>query len=288
MKPDFKEDKYIDDDQIRVIRTDVTPSPAPARGRRRLWGVVILAAGLLAFGICMAILYSRDESPVPDTDTVPATEETLPEPVDAAPAAGHVERTDTVSAGIRLMVLEPVAGTPVLTVGTEIMEDTTVILALQAADVRKDNGGIVGTYVCRGEVLGRGESKAGYCAIVDGKITLGAATATPLLEEVLADSGYFFRQYPLVVSGQPVANDQPRSSFRRALAVLDGKTVVIVSGDKATFAEFSRSLAELGVTDAIYLTGSTATGFYRDADGKAVHFGGTYKSRYENINFISW
>ena len=86
-------------------------------------------------------------------------------------------------------------------------KDTTVIFAAQAADVRADNGGIVGAFVLKGEPKAWGLSKKGYCASINGQITIGMADNSPLFEQATEEGGYFFRQYPLVSNGEIVENE---------------------------------------------------------------------------------
>ena len=46
--------------------------------------------------------------------------------------------------------------------------------------MRADNGGIVGAFVLKGEPKAWGLSKCGYCASIDGKVTIGVADNSPL------------------------------------------------------------------------------------------------------------
>ena len=92
-------------------------------------------------------------------------------------------------------------------------QDTTIVYVAQAADVRADNGGIVGAFVLCGEPKAWGLSKKGFCASIDGKVTVGVAANSPLFEQATERGGYFFRQYPLVDNGVPVFNGFSRFFF---------------------------------------------------------------------------
>lgn len=61
----------------------------------------------------------------------------------------------------------------------------------QAADVRADNGDIVGAFVLKGEPKAWGLSKKGFCATISGNVTIGVANNTPLFEEATETEGYF-------------------------------------------------------------------------------------------------
>lgn len=200
----------------------------------------------------------------------------------------YTEARDTVVNGVGLTFLIPQYAKPVLEVGEEVLNDTTAILVAQAADVRKDNGEIVGTFVCEGELLSRGESKSGFCAILGGDLYLGIADATPMFESALMHEGYFFRQYPLVFGGQVVENKPKGKSYRKALAIIDIKPVIVISKERLTFLEFSQALVDAGVNEAIYLVGSSSQGFYINEKGEKVTFGANVRSGNENINYIVW
>ena len=70
-------------------------------------------------------------------------------------------------------------------------------------------------------------------------------------------NGFFFRQYPLVYEGEVIENKLKNLSQRKALAILNDEVVVVLSHDRLSFSEFSHALVDLGVKNAIYLTGST-------------------------------
>lgn len=284
----------INDDEIRIISSDGGHSQNRRRGRRTLYMWLALIVALVVAGIFVAIYISDNDEEEQEFVAVPVS---LAEP--AAPVAvvatdtvvaakPFVTRRDTVVDGVGLTVLTPQNAVPSLAVGADVLNDTSAVLIAQAADVRRDNGGIVGAYVLRGELIGKGEAKAGFCSIINGEITVGVADATPMLEQALTTDGYFFRQYPLVVGGQVVENKPKGKAVRKALAELDGQICIIISNDRVTFHDFSQALVGAGVRNAIYLVGSNSSGRYVDADGNAFIFGKTADIDIRNINFIVW
>lgn len=200
----------------------------------------------------------------------------------------YTSRRDTTVYGMRLIILTPHDAVPTLEVGNDVVSDTTAILAAQAADIRRDNGEIAGAYVVRGELLSKGEAKAGYCSIVNGEINIGVADATPMLEQALMAEGYFFRQYPLVAAGQLIENKPQGKARRKALAEIDGTMSVVMSADKLTFHDFSQALIGAGARNAIYLVGANSTTFYTDRDGVRHNIGNVYENAPANINYIVW
>ena len=201
---------------------------------------------------------------------------------------GFVAIYDTIINREKFSLFIPRHLTPELRIGIEALNDSAGVLVVQAADVRKDNGGIVGAYVDKGNLLSKGKAKAGFCAIINGKTVVGVAESTPYLEQAIENDGYFFRQYPLVVEGQPVDNRLKYSSLRKALAELNGEIVVVMSHNRMTLNEFSRHLVDMGVKNAIYLVGSSSFGFAIDADGNRIEFGKEEENAPQNTNYIIW
>ena len=68
----------------------------------------------------------------------------------------------------------------------------------------------------------------------------------------------------------------------------NGKTVVVMSTDKLSFHDFSQALVDLGVSNAIYLIGSSSYGFGRTANGDRFIFGKPVENVPENFSFIVW
>lgn len=281
----------INDDEIRIITSNFSRRPPQPRPHRKAVVIITLIVAILAaFGIGI-LLYSNDGDFVEDELVQGPTELMCWNPVQPDSteiSVGYVTRTDTFVEGKALMILTPVGATASLCIGDSILDDPNAKLVMQAADVRGDNGAIAGAYVYQGELVSKGQAKAGFCSIINGDITIGVADATPMLEQALETGGYFFRQYPLVVGGQLVENKPKGKSYRRALADIGGRICVVISRDKLTFHDFSQALIDAGARNAIYLVGSSADGFYSDADGTRHFLSKRDKQRFENVNYIVW
>ncbi|MBQ9508374.1 MAG: hypothetical protein IJR53_03010 [Bacteroidales bacterium] len=195
--------------------------------------------------------------------------------------------SDTLLDNIHLRIITPYNTVPKLHVGTLDTSDADIVFAALAADIGYDKGQIIGPFVCEGEPLSWGGGrKLGYCAIIDGNITLGVAENSPLFEEATESEGYFFRQYPAVDNGVMVENNPKNASFRRALCVLDGEVCIVATTDRVLMNDFSSTLVKLGVKNAIFLVGSTADGWYRTSDGKFCRLGSKIIKDSPNINYI--
>lgn len=197
--------------------------------------------------------------------------------------------SDTLIDGIHLKVITPYNTVPELHVGTLDTSDADIVLCALAADLGGESykGKIIGAFVCEGEPLSWGGGrKLGYCAIIDGNITLGVADNSSLFEEATENEGYFFRQYPAVDNGVMVENNPKNAAFRRALCMLDGKVCVVATDDRVLMNDFSSALVKLGVENAIFLVGSTADGWYRTEDGSFYRLGNKAMKDNSNINYI--
>lgn len=188
---------------------------------------------------------------------------------------------------IRILIAEN--ATPEFHVGRIDKNNKDIVLALQAADIRKDNGKIVGACVHRGEVISKGLAKKGYVAIINGEIHVGVIEKSPLFEEAIEQNGDFFRQYPLVDNGRIVENNPKNLSIRRAICQREDATFVVETKIAVSFHDFSQLLVDMQVQNAVYLVGSQyACGLLRDEDSQLHTWGEERYSRKKNISYLVW
>ena len=140
--------------------------------------------------------------------------------------------------------------------------DSTECIILQAADIRKDNRKFVGDFVLNGEKLSSGKVKKGYCAIVDGRVTIGMSTDDEVMNDCIANGGSFFRQYPLVVDGVMQPSNVKGKSIRRALAQNDDGLYIVMTDERESVHNFSEALVDMGMKDAISLVGGNKAYMY--------------------------
>ncbi len=201
---------------------------------------------------------------------------------------GYLEIVKETINDVPLRVFIPHQATMSLSIGMPDRLDSTLIFAAMAADIRKDNQQIVGDFVLSGKRLARGVAKKGFCAIDNETVTIGVGESTPLLQKVIENNGSFFRQYPLVHNGELVENKPKNKSIRRALAVRNGQIIMVMSLNNESFHDFSQALIDIGVSDAIYLVGGNAYGWYYDKDNIRYEFGEDQTEIPENISYITW
>lgn len=165
--------------------------------------------------------------------------------------------------------------------------DSTFFLVTQAADVRKDNKEILGDYVFKGKQLSTGKRKTGYCAIIDGNVSIGISLNDEVKDYCIANNGYFFRQYALVIDGEIQENKLKGKAMRRALAKQGEDLYIIESVNRESLYDFSEALADLGISDAIYLVGGDAYMLYRNRENEQLYeHGDNSKFNYPTINYI--
>lgn len=286
-----KNPNEINDNEIRIISSYEPETHNIKRRSLRLWILIIL--GVLILG-CLVFTFTRETNDAEEDELIvvlePLTEEEsqIAKDEKIPDTKGFTVALDTVVNNKGLLILSPENATPRLIIGRELLNNPNIILATQAADVRGDNGQIAGTFVLNGELISKGEAKAGYCSIINGELSIGVADASPMLEQAITEDGYFFRQYPLVVGGQIVENKPKGKSIRKALAEIGGKICVIMSKEKLTFLDFSQLLIDAGIRNAIYLVGSSSYGFFINEIGEKVLTGKAPKKEADNVSYIIW
>ncbi len=290
----------IRDDEFRVIgqrRPLPEPSPGEPRRKRKVGWLALILVVLL--GGAIWLFWPKAPKPPegvfdpvpPKPAIVPPKPKLLGSVVDSLQPA-FAEKLDTTINDVALSLYIPHnTSAPILTVGAPDKETRSAVMAFQAADIRADNREILGSFVLKGKILARGAPKAGYCAIIDGKVTVGVAESTSLFEEAAEKDGYFFRQFSLVKDGVLEENAQIKNkTMRKALCDRNGQIFVAVSETDESMHDFAAALVDLGVDNAIYLVGSHSTfGWYRDEAGDQVYFGADqHRQSYRNENYIVW
>ncbi|MBQ8735095.1 MAG: hypothetical protein IJY75_03840, partial [Bacteroidaceae bacterium] len=301
----------IGDDEIRVVTIgNITNHPQPRDPRRRWWVLVLLIIAGIVMAVAVYLVLSNEgihESSaevlyleVPQNDSLNieqhriVTQESIKNDSVDSSAAGFTELRDTTINDVPLKLYIPHNAEMSLHIGKIDKMDSTIVYVAQAADVRADNGKIVGAFVLKGEPIAKGLSKRGFCASINGKVTVGVADNSPLFEEAVEKGGYFFRQYPLVDNGVLVENQPKGKTIRRAVCDRDDEILMVESGVRESFHDFAQALVDLGIDNAVYLVGSAAYGWAVDSEGKRHEFGdeNIYESRGrrmpKNTSYIVW
>lgn len=283
----------FDDNQIRVIGSSSNPQkPKPRWGwKLLLWIVILGCVGYFCFSLFHDPQPKQTAKRIVQEETVRQMDQTnvhqdwLGREVENS-LPGFMELRDTSINDIPLKLYIPHHAELSLQIGETDIQDSAIIFSAQAADVRADNGGIVGAFVLKGEPLSWGGSKKGFCAVIDGKITIGMAENSPLFEEATEKEGYYFRQYPLVSDGALVENEPKGKAVRRAICDRKGEILMIESETRESFHDFAQALVDLGIDQAISLVGSSAYGWAMDQTGHYHEFGlKSQRSLYRKGNY---
>jgi hypothetical protein len=201
---------------------------------------------------------------------------------------GYIKISEVTVNDVPMYIYTPHHAIMTLSVGLPDKNDSTLLFVAQAADIRKDTKKIVGDFVMNGQKLSFGQVKLGFCAIIHGKITLGTAPNTPLLQEAIDTKGYFFRQYPLVKEGELIENNPKNKAIRRALGIKQGQIIMIESRSSESFHDFTQALIDFGINNAIYLVGGNAFGWCYDQHGNRIEFGVEQNSLPPQTSYIIW
>lgn len=267
------------EDEIEVLGTTSKRKHDPWK-----W---LLALAILAILIVVAILYVKEDSSIPEEEI---SEEVSEEMVMEVPPLANdslpsvVMRKDSINdVVLDIYALHDLEAR--LSLSLPEKTDTAVRFVLQAADIRKDNKQILGDFVLDGEQLSRGKRKTGYCAIVDGKVTLGNSDSDEMKDHCIERRGDFFRQYPLVMDGEVIINALKGKANRRALARQGDDLYVVMSRNRESLYDFSEALADMGFTDALYLVGGTSYGWCR-IGSETYDLGVRKGNPFPNANYI--
>lgn len=283
------------DNEVYILGSDSPQEPDNGKKSGFKWLWLLLFAVIVAIVAGIFVLSSpKEEVETPEYYFEP--EETVAESTtvvtidsrEYVQTNGYIETVvDTIN-DVPLIIHTPHNAIMKLQLGMPDKSDSSIIFAGMAADIRKDNQEIVGDFVLSGKQLAKGNAKKGFCAIEGDKITIGMAESTPLLRQMIDNKGSFFRQYPLVNSGQLIENKPKGKAIRRALAIRDERVVMIESKNRESFYDFSQALIDIGVIDAVYLVGGDAYGWYRDKERVRHEFGEELPELPDNISYIIW
>ena len=256
--------------------------------RKRVPMIFAIIGGITVIALLIGIYYifrARNDK----NEEVPAIASIIVDNAnETEQSKGYIERAEETINDVPLYIYQPFRAKMSLSLTKPEKNDSSVLFVAQAADVRADNGEIVGEFVLNGQILARGKTKSGFCAIINGEIFLGISTETDLLQKAIDTKGSFFRQYPLVKDGEIVINNIRNKSIRRALAIRNGNIIMVESRSNESFYDFSMALVDIGVTQAIYLVGSTTHGWWVDKNHKLTEFGVESKEMPPNTSYIIW
>lgn len=193
--------------------------------------------------------------------------------------------------GLKLRIVTPYNSVPSLEIGHDCLSDTTSICIVQAASIAIDkdgNSSVVGAMVKDGKPISWGRSKAGYCAIIDDSIHIGASKHTYLFEQATERGGDFFRQYSLVENGKLSSMKNQDRYIRHALCVRNGRLSIVASVDSVVLNDFTKALIRADVEEAIMLEGGDPIFEHVDLEGKRHNYGVVDYPYSNAVSYLVW
>ncbi len=145
--------------------------------------------------------------------------------------------------------------------------DASVYLYCRSVDHKADCT-YIGTLVVNGEERQSDTHRLGYMAMLGDNTVIGISRSEKVKDFVQDQGGSFFRQFILVSDGTIPSHFFLHGKVeRRAIGRINDQLYYIATRNKETLWDFADALREYGFIDAIYITGGTDYGFYRDKAG---------------------
>lgn len=169
-----------------------------------------------------------------------------------------------------------------LTADEKDLPDSTAescYLAATALEISPDGNILFQDFLLDKQKIFAEKKLRGYCAIINGNISIGISDKDDVMTYCQEHNGTFFRQDPLVIDENIILNERIKGKdFRRALAKDSENIYLIESKNKESLYDFSCAIKDLGITDAInlpvsYLAARNKDGFEETArpTGGAVY-----------------
>lgn len=289
----------MSDNEIRILGSNTEPILELDKDnkkwhhshRKLIWwsSTILLFAIIIIVGICV---HSRSDAPppseIPDNHFTADTLSVITRKDSVKVGPSYTNVSDTTINDIPLRIFTPVGGRMELVVDHHPEKDKRVILAAHAADLRGDDGTPAGAFVYNGNILSKGQSKYGFCAIVDSTVSIGRQIETSLFERAIEQNGCFFRQYSIVSNGKLIPIPPKGKSQRRALCLKGNAFMIIESTTSESYHDFSQALKDFGVAEALALVGSNAAVMWREESGQLQQNGGVFGDSYPLENYIVW
>lgn len=166
-----------------------------------------------------------------------------------------------------------------------------IALSVAAAFTASNLKDVVGDYICKGQLHpNKSDVETGFCLILKDTIIIDSLSSSTVYKAMAQkQSGAYFQQMLILKGGDTVECTifrKQKPTFRRCLAIYNGRGVVIESVDRLTFENFANALKEVGIKDAIYLDmGTWSEGFIRLKDKSLFSIG---HLRYNTKRQTNW
>ena len=160
-----------EDDEIQILGSAETPLKKDSGKNRRVWIAAWTAVFILAC-VCLFFFLPSQQASVADQQQPEASSLAAQEGLETEQSEPGIHISSDLVNDVPLTIYSLHQLQADLQINLPDTADHSIILAIPAADVRKDNQEIVGDFVVQGKELSFGKRKAGYCSIIQGKIEI--------------------------------------------------------------------------------------------------------------------
>lgn len=154
---------------------------------------------------------------------------------------------------------------------------------------------VVGDFVVDGVLKENARDKeTGFCLMYGDTIIIDSLVDSGLMakNKAIREHGCYFQQMLLLKGGDTVECTifrKQKPTFRRCLAIIHNRGVVIESVSRMTFEDFANAVKRIGVKDAIYLDmGTWSEGFIRHQDRSIETIGHLRQNTKYQTNWIEY
>ncbi len=274
----------MNDNEIEILGTEPQPDNSGKRRTALLVGILVLIAAI----VVVLILLLRQNGKQANQEATNNAQEGEIEEV-ATDTKATVDTfcvryimNSSSPADTLLRVFKPGAASVELLISKDYdTNDASVIFATQAANLKAEDGGIIGDFVYKGTTLAQGcadSTTLGFCAIVNNKVILGKANPTNYLDSTISSKGFFYRHYCYVTGNGPEVFSNSAKSYRRAICIISNKDVAVVeSYGRMSMTDFAQALYDNDITLAVGLMGSkNLDEWYRTDSSRTVIYQNPY------------
>lgn len=173
--------------------------------------------------------------------------------------------------------------------------DNTRALSVAGAFTAAGLKDVVGDFVVDGVLKENAKDKeTGFCLMYGDTIIIDSLVDSGLIakNKAIQEHGCYFQQMLLLKGGDTVECRifrKQKPTFRRCLAIIHNRGVVIESVSRMTFEDFANAIKRIGVKDAIYLDmGTWSEGFVRHQDKSIETIGHLRQNTKYQTNWIEY
>jgi hypothetical protein len=173
--------------------------------------------------------------------------------------------------------------------------DKSISLSVAGAFTAQNLRDVVGNYIEKSIVKeNKRDKETGFCAIIGEKVVIKEINDSMDYYYNLAQkaNGCYFQQMLLLNDGKTIPCTifrYQKPTHRRALAIYNGKAMVVESVNRMNVEDFTLAMKKAGIKNAIYLDmGSWSEGFIRNKENEKIAIGHLKQNTRYQSNWIEY